>query len=287
MQVLLPIFERIGRRALLQRGFKNRFVETRLGRIHVYEAEGAGDLPTAVILHGLGSNSIAFMPFMLLLKQHVKRVVAMDYPGHGFSESARDTLNPDTLFEAVATVLEEVVPEPAILIGNSLGGGVALYRAVASPEKTLALVLLSPAGARTSDAEWNALRAAFQIKNRREARAFVDRIYVKTPWLVRLIAHEMPGSLRRREVRDILASAGNAYTVEPDELRGLSMPVLFFWGAAERIFTDVQLQYFREHLPAHAVIDRPEGFGHCPHFDHPRQLVTKVVAFARSQLRSS
>jgi len=287
MQVLLPLFERMGRRALLQRGFKNRFVPTRLGRVHVYEAEGSGDLPTAVILHGLGSNSIAFMPFMLLLKQHVKRVVAMDYPGHGFSESAGDKLTPDTLFEAVATVLEEVVPEPAILIGNSLGGGVALYRAVASPEKTLALVLLSPAGARTNDAEWDALRTAFQIRNRREARAFVDRIYVKTPWLVRLIAHEMPTSLQRREVRDILESAGNEYTVEPDELRGLAMPVLFFWGAAERIFTDVQLQYFRAHLPAHAVIDRPKGFGHCPHFDHPRQLVNKVVAFARAQLQSS
>lgn len=285
--VILPFVERLGRRALLQQGFKNRYVPTKLGRVHVYEAEGQGELPTAVVLHGLGSNAVAFLPFMLLLKKHVKRVVALDYPGHGFSDSARGTLTPDTLFDSVTTVLEDVVPEPAIVIGNSLGGGVALYRAVARPEKTLALVLLSPAGARTDDEEWDALRRAFKIRNRREARAFVDRIYVKVPWLVRLIAHEMPGSLRRREVLDLLESAGNAHTVEPEQLRALPMPVLFFWGASERIFSAVQLDYFREHLPEHAVVERPEGFGHCPHFDRPRDLVTRIVAFARAHVSVS
>jgi hypothetical protein len=40
--------------------------------------------------------------------------------------------------------------------------------------------------------------------------------------------------------------------------------------------------HFRCHLPRHAVIEEPAGFGHCPHFDDPARLAARLVAFAKT-----
>ena len=40
--------------------------------------------------------------------------------------------------------------------------------------------------------------------------------------------------------------------------------------------------YFREHLPAHAQVIEPENLGHCPHFDDPNDIATRILDFARS-----
>lgn len=48
--------------------------------------------------------------------------------------------------DVMTEALDALLPEPAIVCGNSLGGAVALHYALARPEKVLGLVLLSPAG---------------------------------------------------------------------------------------------------------------------------------------------
>lgn len=279
--VLIPLVERLGRRVLKGGGFRSRFVRTRVGAIHVYEANGTGDLPTILVLHGLSSAASAFVPILLRLRRHARRVVAVEYPGHGFSEAPSVKLTPEVLYEAVFAALDEVVPEPAIVVGNSLGGGVALHLAVERPERVLALALLSPAGSRTTDEEWQRIRDVFTIQTRADARRFLDTIYHRTPYVARLLAHEMPEALSRAAIRDLLATATNDHAPTPEALAQLKMPILFLWGRSERLFSQHQLDYFRQNLPPHTVVEEPEGFGHCPHFDAPSELTRRIVSFAR------
>lgn len=279
--VLIPLAERLGRRALRRRGVRTRWIESPTGRVHVYDAPGRGSLPTTVLLHGIGSNATPFGPVLARLQNHVRRVVAPDYPGHGFSPTPARRLTPDVLLESLTHVLDRTVHEPAVLVGNSLGGALALHYAIARPDRVRALVLVSPAGARATDEEWRALKDAFEFTSRAEAIAFLDRVYHRTPWLARIVAHELSSSIRRRAVRDLLASATNEHTPSPEDLTALAMPVLLVWGRSERLLPDTHLEYFVRHLPKHAVVERPEGFGHCPHVDAPAAFARRIVEVAR------
>ena len=133
-----------------------------------YVAEGSGTLPTTVLLHGLGSAATPFGPLLGRMRKHVRRIVAPDYPGHGFSENAA-RLTPEALFGSVTHALDALVDEPALVVGNSLGGAVALNYTISNPGKVRALVLVSPAGALTdSSHSWAAQppRGSNRIKAR-------------------------------------------------------------------------------------------------------------------------
>lgn len=275
--------ERLGRLALRKQGISNRRVVTPFGAVHTYDARGLGELPTTVLLHGLGSAATPFGRVLAHLRQNVRRIVAPDYPGHGFSaEHGHGPLTPDRLFESVSAALDHTIDEPAILVGNSLGGAVALRYAIDRPDRVRALVLVSPAGARSTEEEWRALRAAFDIKSRADAHAFLQRLYHEPPWFLPLVAHEIHATIHRRAVRDLLATASNDHAPPPDALTSLRMPVLLVWGKSERLLPHTHFEYFARHLPDHAVIERPDGFGHCPHFDAPAALAQRIVRFARA-----
>jgi len=279
MAIVIPLAERLGRRLLRRRGVASRMVRTAEGNLHVYEAKGSGDLPTIVLLHGISSTGLAFAGMLVRLLPRARRIIVPDYPGHGFSDEPRSQMTPGQLFQIMNEAIVELAPEKVILIGNSLGGAVAIAHAVAHPEHVAAVVLLSPAGAHATDEEWAALRKTFDITSRAEALRFLDRIYHRTPWPMKLLAHEMPHWLNRRTVRALLGNASNADAVVPDALRALTMPVFLFWGKSERLLPTTMLAWFKEHLPKHAVIEEPEGFGHCPHFDGPTRLAARITGF--------
>ena len=280
--LLLPAAEQFGRLALVRRGILSRRIGTRYGRIHAYDAPGSGSLPPTVLLHGLGSTATFFGPLLEYLRRDVFRIVAPEYPGHGFSESGVERVTPEVLFGSVEATLDALVHEPAMLVGHSLGGAVALHLAIAHPERVSALVLVSPAAARGSDEEWGSIKRAFDVGTRAEGSAFLERVHHRPPWFLPLLAHEIPPTLRRRAVRDLLESASNRDLPNPDALGSLAMPILLLWGRSERLLPTTHLDYFAQHLPNHAVIERPEGFGHCPHLDSPGALAKRIVAFARA-----
>jgi pimeloyl-ACP methyl ester carboxylesterase len=279
--IILPVLERLGRRTLARRGVKSRWIETASGRVHAYDAPGSGGLPPVVLLHGISSSATAFAGVILRLLPRVKRVVAPDYPGHGFSEH-EGRLTPEALFAAIRTVLGMLEIGPAVVVGNSLGGAVALRYAIDEPAGVRGLVLASPAGAHASEREWAELRRTFTLASRADARAFLDRLYNRPPWLTHLFAHEMPATMARPAVRELFDAASNDNLPSADELGALGMPILLLWGRHERILPEGNLDFFTRHLPPGTVIERPATYAHCPHFDDPADLTRRIVAFAKT-----
>jgi pimeloyl-ACP methyl ester carboxylesterase len=280
-QDLLPIVERAARFALHRNGFRSRTVPTPLADVHVYESVGEGSLPTMVVLHGIGSNATAFGRLLMRLRPHVRRVIAPDLPGHGFSGTPVGRVTPEALYQSVRVALDSLIGEPVLLVGNSLGGAMALQHAMECPDKVSALALLSPAGARISDTEWDDLVRSFRIESPAEARALLVRLYHRMPWYMPAFAAGLRATMQRQAVRDILESAKLADLPAPERLGELSMPVLLLWGRSERVMPPSALAYFRQHLPPRTLIEEPTGFGHCPHFDDPARLATRLIDFAR------
>src|SRR6185295_6558260 len=188
--LLMPLAERVGRRALWRRGAKSQWPMTRYGRMHCYDAPGAGPLPTIALLHGLGAGATPFGPLLMRLRKDVRRVLAPDQLGHGFSAGRTAPLTPASLLEATRQTLDRLLDEPAIVVGNSLGGAVAVRYALSSPRNVKALVLVSPAGAPCDDAEWRDLKRLFAMSSRADAAVFFRRVYHEPPWFLALVAHE-------------------------------------------------------------------------------------------------
>lgn len=281
MPVLLPVAENLGRFALNRRGLASRSVRTRVGHLHAYDGRGRGELPPFTVIHGLGSAATPFGPVLTRLQPHARRVVAPEMPGHGFSPEPSTRLTPSVLFDAMRDALDHLIDEPAIVCGNSLGGAVALRYAIERPEKVRALVLMSPAGAQTTDEELDDIRRTFDMGSPRDAVAFMERLYHRPPWFAPLVAGEVRQRMRNPVVRDLLIHATPEHAPTPTELRALTAPTLLLWGRSERLLPPSGLAWFREHLPSHAVIEEPEDVGHCPHMDAPRRLAERLLRFAR------
>ncbi|CAN5690274.1 alpha/beta hydrolase [soil metagenome] len=279
---ILPAAERLARLSMNLRGMASRWVDIDGMRVHVYDGPGGGALPTVVLIHGLGAAGISFARVVARLRPHVRRVIVPELPGHGQSVHPGDRrMTPELVLGAISAALDRVVDEPAVVVGNSLGGAVALDYAKRHPEQVRALVLVSPAGARLRDEEWQNLVAAFEVTGAASARRFLDRIYHRPPWFLALVAHEFPELLNLRAVREILDSSTPEHSALPEDLASLPMPILLLWGRSERLLPAEALAYFRHHLPAHAVIEEPLGFGHSPQLEHPGRLAERIVEFAR------
>ncbi|PZU00299.1 MAG: 3-oxoacyl-ACP reductase [Brevundimonas sp.] len=108
----------------------------------------AGDGPAVVFIHGSGPGASGVSNFRGNIGAFVDagfRVLAPDLIGYGGSSKPDDIdytlqLFSDTLYEA----LRAVGVERAVLVGNSLGGGIALQIALDHPEFVHRLVLMAP-----------------------------------------------------------------------------------------------------------------------------------------------
>ena len=278
---LLPLVERAARRALNRSGLASRVTRSSIADHHLYDARGEGALPTVVVLHGISSAATAFAPVIQRLRPHVRRVLAPDAPGHGFSSGPFEPLTPDTLFTSMRELLDAELDEPAILFGNSLGGAVALSYALERPERVRGLFLSSPAGAAMSEEAFRTFLKTFDMRSGKETRAFLDRLYHRTPWFTPLIAGDVQRSFARDAILSFTSSARSEHLVKKEQLAALKMPIHLVWGRSERLLPKENLDFFKENLPPHATIDEPEGLGHCPHLDDPARLTREIVAFAR------
>jgi pimeloyl-ACP methyl ester carboxylesterase len=106
---------------------------------------GRGGLPV-VFLHSLAGNSTHWTAQLRHLRPS-RRAVALDLPGHGHSEA------PPTgdytiagMAGDVAAAVDRLNLDRLVLVGHSLGGGVALEYAGAYPDRIVALLLVDPIG---------------------------------------------------------------------------------------------------------------------------------------------
>ncbi len=279
---LLPLLERYARRRLGKLGIRSRFVDTPQARVHLYEArDTSAEGPPMVIFHGLGASATSFGPVLARLRGVSPRLLAPEAPGHGFSRAHRGSLGLNDLLASITHVLEHELDEPAVLVGNSLGGAMALRYAARHPERVAGLVLASPAGAPLSEPVFDALVGRFRIRTHRDAHALLTRLYHRAPWYSALVVPDMRRRFRARFFRGLLETLSQEESLTATELAQLKAPVLLLWGQSERLLPSESLDFFRANLPAHASIVEPADYGHCPHLDRSGDLARRIAEFSR------
>ena len=106
--------------------------------VHYARWEGP-DERTFVLLHGLGGSHVNWLPVAPTLAE-LGTTIAVDLPGAGTTPrgDARATLPADR--RLLSAFLSERVGAPAILVGSSMGGGIALLQAAAEPASVAGVV---------------------------------------------------------------------------------------------------------------------------------------------------
>ncbi len=101
-------------------------------------AEGPANGPLLLLLHGFTNRWQVFNSILPILTEKW-RVVAFDFRGHGQSGRAPG-YSANGFYRDGAAVLGHFASEPAVLIGHSMGGSIALHLAQDFPEKVRAVV---------------------------------------------------------------------------------------------------------------------------------------------------
>ena len=123
-------------------GFDEAYAAVRGTRLRYFVA-GAG--PPLVLVHGLGGAAANWIGIAPSLAERF-RVLVPELPGHGCSTGLPALPNVNPLADRVAALVERAGRAPAVVVGHSLGGLVALRLALRRPELVRGLVLAAPAG---------------------------------------------------------------------------------------------------------------------------------------------
>jgi pimeloyl-ACP methyl ester carboxylesterase len=114
------------------------------GRTHYLDFGGPSNAPVLVAVHGLGGAAWNWLALAPLLRDEV-RLIALDLAGHGLSPAAGRPTTVGANQRLLGRFLDEVVGEPAVLVGNSMGGMISVLHAAAAPEHVVGAVLVDPA----------------------------------------------------------------------------------------------------------------------------------------------
>src|SRR6266567_3422376 len=102
-------------------------------------AEGASSGPPLVLLHGGSARWQSVLPLLPELSQHW-HIYAPDLRGHGKSGSVPGGYRLLDYTADIEAFLKQVVKEPAVLFGHSLGGHIAIMVAAWYPHRIRALI---------------------------------------------------------------------------------------------------------------------------------------------------
>ena len=278
---IITQLDRLRVRGLKRRGFTSKVASTSHGPVHYLELEGSGTGPPALLLHGLGSCAVDYERLMRGLRHYHRRLIAPDLPGHGFSPMPAAGMDPDALSAALLEVVDQVLHEPAVVFGNSLGGMAAIRFAAERPDRAKALVLASPGGAPMLEAELAAFLGGFQLQTYAEALDFADR-FLGRPNPMRIpFAWGVRARMTSPPIRELLTQVRARHMLQEHEVTGLSAPVMLFWGKGDRILPPMVREFFDANLPAHTHVFTPAGYGHAPYLDSTRGFIYAVQAWLK------
>jgi pimeloyl-ACP methyl ester carboxylesterase len=267
-----------------------RMVATRRARLSTLEA-GSG--PTVLALHGLGGTKGSFLPTVAALGGRF-RVIAVDLPGFGDSDKPIGASYDARFFaRAVVDLLDALELGRVHLIGNSLGGRVALEVGLLHPERVERLALLCPSLAWRRERRWAPLLrltrpelGLVQLAPRPVVEAIMHRVIpnADSGWTAAGLDEFLRAYLTPAGRAAFYAAARQIYLEEPHgeagfwpRLRGLGAQALFVWGRHDRLVPIAFAPHVADALPRarHVELD----CGHVPQIERPRQTHDAVGAF--------
>ena len=215
-----------------------------------------------VLIHGFGVSGSIWQLVLPYLAQH-HQVFIVDLPGYGKSTFTSPWRLRD-MAPLLLAWLRELKLAPVALMGQSMGGAIALHMSVLAPEMVERVVLVSSAGvpleARLSHLVWRSLRSLLQPGNGAYPWELVRDVLRPRPRLFWQNAQEMVQSDFRAEIA--------AFTT----------PALIIWGEEDLLLPISLGRALQTALPHATFITLPDC-GHRPMLACPELLSAMALNF--------
>ena len=252
-----------------------------------------GEGPPLVCLHGFTDTWRTWELVLPELERH-HDVLAPTLLGHAGGPPLEGEVHATVLADAVERAMDDADIGTAHLVGNSLGGFVALQ--LAARGRARSVVAFAPAGGWAVDddsfaemlrgfvtmrdqlavAAPNADAIVATAQGRRRATALITTNYAHIP--AELIAHQMVGAARCDAVAPMVAFAlREGYDLDA---RSIACPVRIVWGTDDALlpWPSAATRYRGEWLPQADWVVLDE-VGHCPQLDVPLEAAQLIVGF--------
>ncbi|KAK1373491.1 pheophytinase, chloroplastic [Heracleum sosnowskyi] len=277
-------------------------------KIH-YVEQGEG-IPI-VLIHGFGASAYHWRYNIPELSKRYK-VYAIDLLGFGWSEKALVDYDAVIWRDEIVDFLKEIVKEPAVVVGNSLGGFTALLTAEALPEQVIGVALLNSAGQfgnpidETIEPEKSAFQTTvlkpvkdifqrvvlgflfWQAKQPARIESVLKSVYKNTTnvddylvdSIIKPATDPNAGEVYYRLMTRFMSNQ-RKYTLD-SVLSNLSCPLLLLWGDLDPWVGPAKAISIKEFYPNTSVVNLQAG--HCPHDEVP-ELVNKGLLDWMSSLQ--
>ncbi|MBS0196981.1 MAG: alpha/beta hydrolase [Planctomycetes bacterium] len=247
---------------------------------------GRGKTPVTAELVELGHGKpVVFLHGLVGLNDHWEesaRLVAPYAKCHLLEMPLLDLLGDDCSIDGVteltANFLQRHVGEPAVVVGNSFGGHVALKIAIQRPELVRGLVLAGASGLIEKS-----IVSDVQIRPSREwvARKIGELFYDQTKMLQSDVdrAHEVLS--HRRQARAMVKLSRSARRNHlGDEIGKIAAPTLIVWGRQDIVTPPEACEQFSRDIRGSRVVWL-ENCGHAPMIESPDRFGAALTEFVR------
>ena len=265
--------------------------------------KSAGLLPTLVFIHGLGDEADTWRHIMPLFCSHGYRCIAPDLPGFGRSQW-RGGISVSCHAQAVIRLMVECgVDSPVVLIGSSMGCGVAELVAFRRPDIVQAMIFLDGCfpihggvskgmillglpfigkrwyqGFRSNhEAAWKSLYAYYRDL---DTMSDEDKKFLRE----RVIARVESTNQERgyfASLRSINAAFMFGCAYFSRKIKKFKGKLLLLWGEHDRVMPVENTALFRELRPD-ALLETISGAGHLPHQENPAETVEAILPLLKS-----
>ena len=252
-----------------------------------------GSGPPLVCLHGITDTWRTWELVLPALERH-HEVLAPTLAGHAGGPPLGE-ITDGALADAVELAMDEAGFETAHLVGNSLGGFVALQLAARGRARTV--VAFAPAGGWAQDDEsYDLLDFQAQMQLAAKAAApHVDALLASpegrrraTEYITTNFEH-IPAELLAHQIRGVAACSGALPLI--DYARGeswsldakqITCPVRVVWGTDDKLlrWPSAAVRYRNEWLPQADWVEL-DDVGHCPQLDVPLEAAQLILGFTR------
>jgi pimeloyl-ACP methyl ester carboxylesterase len=254
-----------------------------------------------VLIHGFSGTRAVWEPVRETLERS-HDVLAVNLAGHvGGPEIPADTpVSVAALVDAIERDMDAAGFETADLVGNSLGGWIALE--LAGRGRARSVVALSPAGGWEAGSRAEKRLRALFTRNHRLSKALLPRIdsIVRRPRLRRVLMRQVlehgeriPPAAAAQMLRDAVECPAYFELMDailndgpPASFEGVTCPVLLAWGTRDRILPSRHYSArMRELLPSAEWLEL-RSLGHVPMADDPELVARTITEFADRARRS-
>ena len=262
--------------------------------VHFRDEGNKQDSVPIILIHGTSSSLLTWDSVVDHLKEK-HRIIRMDLPAFGLTgpNPTRD-YSFEFYTQFLDSFLQKLQIKKSIVIGNSLGGGIAWHYALAYPQKLSKLVLVDASG----------------FSSLRKSKGAIGFKIAQTPVLNQIVKFVTPWFLVKKSLEDVYADdsrisdslvdiyfkmtlrEGNrtalidrmraGFQNESSKIAGIKTPTLIIWGDADQLIP-VEHAYLFQKAIIHSQLSVFKSVGHVPMEESPKQFSTVLNQYLDQQ----